>query len=368
MLYHLFDYLERTYEFTGASLFQFITFRTGLAIVISLFISLIMGGRIIGIIKKFQVIEKQRALGLPGEALKAKTPTMGGLMIILAIVVPTLLVARLDNVYIQLMLVSTIWMGAIGFLDDYFKLTRGKEGLAARYKILGQVGLGLIVGLVMLYHNDVVVRVNQADLDQYGYEVVETVQVENDAVEGGKETMYHVKTTLTNVPFFKGNEIDYSVFTSFLGENGESLVWIFFIPFIIIVVTAVSNASNLTDGLDGLATGVAAIIGATLGILAYLSGNSIFSDYLDILYIPYSGELVVFIGCFLGACLGYLWYNAYPAKVFMGDTGSLALGGILAAFAIVIRKELLIPLLCGVFLAETNDSSKLFQIYQKKIW
>lgn len=352
MLYHLFDYLERTYESIGAGLFQYITFRTGLAIIISLFISLIMGGRIIRIIKRFQILEKQRALGLPGEALKAKTPTMGGIMIILAIVIPTLLMADLTNVYIQLLLLCTVWMGAIGFTDDYLKLTKGKAGLAGRYKILGQVGLGLVVGAVMLWHSDIKVRVSQDEVVQYNYEVVDTITERNERYPMIVDTFYNVKSTLTNVPFVKGNQFEYAAITAFFGDNGKTFVWIVFIPFIIIVVTAVSNAANLTDGLDGLATGISAIIGATLGILAYLTGNTVFSDYLNILYIPDSGELVVFVGAFLGACLGYLWYNAYPAKVFMGDTGSLTLGGLIATLAIVIRKELLIPILCGIFVVE----------------
>jgi len=328
-------------------LFQFITFRAGIAILISLTISLIFGGRIIKMIQNFQVIEKQRALGLPGEELKKKTPTMGGIIIILAIIVPTVLMADLENIYIQILLLSTVWMGIIGFLDDYLKLKRGKEGLAGRYKILGQIGLGIIVGSVMFFSEKVTVRMSAEMVETYGYEVVETII---DDVTG--EISYNVKTAITNLPFLKNNSFDYADILSIFGQNLEHLAWIIFIPLVIFIVTAVSNAANLTDGLDGLATGTSAIIVATLGILTYVSGNSVFSEYLGILYIPDSAEVVVFIGCVLGGCLGFLWYNAYPAKVFMGDTGSLTLGGIIAAMAIIIRKEWLIPILCGIFLAE----------------
>jgi phospho-N-acetylmuramoyl-pentapeptide-transferase len=357
MLFHLFDYLQEQ-NVAGAGLFQYLTFRASLAVMISLIITLIFGKKIIGMIQNMQIIEKQRALGLPGEELKAKTPTMGGLMIHFAILVPCLLLADLTNVYIQLMLLTTIGLGAVGFLDDYLKLTKGKDGLAGRYKILGQMLIGVIVGSVMLFHDDVVVRVNQEHVDLYGYEVMDTVK-EARAVRQADgsagvyvEKMYYVKSTMTNVPFFKGNEFDYQYFIWFLGDNAKSWVWLIFIPFIIIIVTAVSNAANLTDGIDGLAAGTSAIIGGVLGVLAYVSGNTVLAEYLGVLYVPYAGELVVFSACFLGACIGFLWYNAYPAQVFMGDTGSLALGGIIATLAILIRKELLIPLLCGIFLAE----------------
>jgi phospho-N-acetylmuramoyl-pentapeptide-transferase len=297
------------------------------------------------------MLEKQRALGLPGEELKAKTPTMGGLLIHLAIILPCLLLCDLTNIYIQLMLLSTVWMGSIGFLDDYLKLTKGKEGLKGGYKVLGQVVLGLIVGLVMLYHPQVVVRVDKSQLDLSRHNIVDTVQVAIANTSEVKE-MYYVKSTMTNVPFLKGNAFDYQYLLWFLGENAMIWVWIIFIPIVIFIVTAVSNAANLTDGIDGLAAGVSAIIGATLGLLAYISGNTLLSEYLGVLYVPYVGELAIFTSSFLGACIGFLWYNAHPAQVFMGDTGSLALGGIIAALAIIIRKELLIPLLCGIFLAE----------------
>ena len=339
-------------------LFQYLTFRAGLAVLISLFITLVFGKRIIAFIQKMQIIEKQRSLGLPGEDLKAKTPTMGGFMIHLAILVPCLLLADLSNIYIQMMLLTTVCMGGVGFLDDYLKLTKSKGGLAGRYKILGQIVVGAVIGAVMLFHNDVVVRVDKATVDNYGYDVVKTVNVERTERDhtGTKvsyqEEMYYVKTTMTNVPFLKGNEFDYKYFLWFLGDNSKNWVWLIFIPIIIIIMVNVSNAANLTDGIDGLAAGTSAIIGAVLGLFAYVSGNNILAEYLGVLYVPYVGELVVFSACFLGACIGFLWYNAYPAEVFMGDTGSLALGGIIAALAIMIRKELLIPLLCGIFVAE----------------
>ncbi len=339
-------------------LFQYLTFRAGLAVLISLIITLVFGKKIIFLIKKMQIIEKQRILGLPGEEQKAKTPTMGGLMILFAILVPCLLLADLSNIYIQLMLLTTVFMGLVGFLDDYLKLTKGKDGLAGRYKVLGQVILGAIIGSVMIFNDDVVVRVDKATVDEYGYDIVRTVSVERLARNSDgskttyKEEMYHVKTTITNVPFLKGNEFDYKYILWFLDENSKNWVWIIFIPIIIIIMVNVSNAANLTDGIDGLAAGTSAIIGAVLGLFSYVSGNNVLAEYLGVLYVPEVGELVVFSACFLGACIGFLWFNAYPAEVFMGDTGSLALGGIIAALAIMIRKELLIPLLCGIFVIE----------------
>jgi phospho-N-acetylmuramoyl-pentapeptide-transferase len=351
MLFHLFDFLDRQYDMPGAGLFRYITFRAALSVMISLLITLVLGGRIIRIIKEKQMLEKQRALGLPGEELKAKTPTMGGILIHMAILIPCLLLADLTNVYIQLLLLSTVWMGVIGFIDDYLKLTRSKDGLSGKYKVLGQIVLGTIVGATMLFHKDVVVRVDKTQLAAGNYTIIDTVYVpvanSNEKVE-----MYYVKTTMTNVPFFKGNEFDYKNLLWFLGEHAHKWVWLIFIPFVIFIVAAVSNAANLTDGIDGLAAGTSAIIGAALGLLAYISGNNLLAEYLGVLYVPYVGELAIFTSCFLGACIGFLWYNAHPAQVFMGDTGSLALGGIIAALAIVIRKELLIPLLCGIFLAE----------------
>jgi len=351
MLYHLFDYLERTVALTGASLFQFITFRAALAVIISLVISLLFGQRIIYFLQKQQVGETIRDLGLEGQLAKQGTPTMGGVIIIMAIVIPCLLVADLTNIYIQLMLIATFWMGAIGFLDDYIKVFRkDKEGLSGKFKILGQVGLGLIIAFAMLQSEDVKVRTTLAEAQQYEYEVVDEVTRTTRQGEEIKEV--NVKTTMTNVPFLKDNELDYRSLVPVSGETGKYLTYALFILVVTFIVSAVSNAANLTDGLDGLATGVSAIIGVTLGIFAYVSGNVIAADYLNILYLPGTGELVIFCACFLGACIGFLWYNTFPAQVFMGDTGSLTLGGIIAALAIVTRKELLIPLLCGIFVAE----------------
>jgi len=355
MLYHLAQYFGEDVE----RLFTYITFRAGMAVILSLIITLVLGGRLIKIIQNFQIIEKQRNLGLPGEELKAKTPTMGGIMIIMGILIPCLLFADLQNIYIQLMIFTTVWLGLIGFLDDYLKLTKGKEGLAGKYKILGQVVLGAVIGIAMLYHDDIVVRMTAEQLAEGNYEIM------REFIDGGSGlTYYYVKTTLTNIPFIKafdGNEFDYIQMLWFLGDNAAGLVWVVFVPFVIVVVTAVSNAANLTDGMDGLAIGVSAIIGTALAILAYVSGNTIFADYLGILYLPNTGELSIFISCFLGACLGFLWYNTNPAQIFMGDTGSLAIGGIIASLAILIRKEFLIPILCGIFVAE--NLSVIIQVF-----
>lgn len=351
MLYHLFDFLNINYDLAGAGLFRYITFRAGLAIIISLIISMLYGGRIIRYLQRRQVGERIRDLGLDGQKEKEGTPTMGGIIIIMAILIPCLLIARLDNIYIQVMILSTIWMGTIGFLDDYIKVfKKNKKGLSGKFKILGQVGLGLIVACVMMWHDGVTIRIDQTTLDAGKYEIVheQTITMAN----GQERKMYQVKGTLTNVPFLKNNQFNYSALLWFLGDNANSLAWLIFIPAVIFIVTAVSNAANLTDGIDGLATGVSGIIGATLAILAYVSSNVVFADYLNILFIPGSAELVIFCACFMGACLGFLWYNAYPAKVFMGDTGSLTIGGIIAALAILMRKELLIPILCGIFLIE----------------
>lgn len=342
MLYYIAQYFP---DVQGMGLFDFITFRAGIAMIISLIISMLLGGRIIRWLQKQQIGETVRDLGLEGQLAKQGTPTMGGLIIIMAILVPCLLMAKLHNVYIMLMILATSWLGIIGFADDYIKVFRkNKEGLSGKFKILGQVVLGLIIGITMLVNDEIVV---QMDLD-----VVKDHKVEVISTNFETETAL-VKTTITNVPFFKGREFDYCMVLGFLGDNAGKFVWVVFIPFVIFVVTAVSNAANLTDGLDGLATGICAIIGIALGGLAYVSGNSIAAEYLNILYLPGTGELVVFAACFLGACIGFLWYNSFPAQVFMGDTGSLTLGGIIAAMAILIRKELLIPVLCGVLLMET---------------
>lgn len=346
MLYYLFDYLERTHNWAGASLFQFLSFRAGLAIIFSLIISMIFGGRIIRWLQRQQIGESIRDLGLEGQKEKEGTPTMGGIIILMAIIIPCLLTAKLHNIYILLMLIATSWMGCIGFLDDYIKVfQKNKKGLSGKFKILGQVGLGLIIGLAMLFSDDIVVQMDKSKATDSNYEIVKTISTEAGDI-------VWAKTTLTNVPFLKNGEFDYANLLNLFTDNGQQWVWLLFIPFVILVVTAVSNAANLTDGIDGLATGVSAIIGAVLGILAYVSGNIIAADYLNILYIPNVGELLIFAACFLGACIGFLWYNAYPAKVFMGDTGSLSLGSIIAAMAILIRKEFLIPILCGIFVVE----------------
>ena len=350
MFYHLFDYLEQ-FDFPGAGMFQYITFRSACAIILSLLIATVVGKRIIRFLQKQQVGEEIRNLGLEGQMQKKGTPTMGGVIILLAILIPVLLFARLDNVYILLMLVSTVWLGLIGFLDDYIKVFRKhKEGLKGKFKVIGQVGLGLIVGVTLYVNDDVVIR-EQATLSEVGV-MASTVDEGFAAEENKTILMKDVKSTKTTIPFFKNNEFDYAWFGLPFGDYAEEVGWIVFIIITIIIVTAVSNGANLTDGLDGLATGTSAIAGATLGILAYVSGNLVYADYLNIMYIPHSGELVIFIAAFIGATIGFLWYNSFPAQVFMGDTGSLSLGGIIAVFAIIIHKELLIPLLCGIFLME----------------
>lgn len=338
MLYYLFEFLEKTYQFPGAGVFQYISFRSAMAVITSLIVSMLFGARIIEYIRSKQIGEEVRSLGLEGEDTKRGTPTMGGLIILAAILIPTILFAKLDNIYILIMLISTIWLGSIGFLDDYIKVfKKDKEGLAGKFKILGQVGLGLIVGVVLYFHDGITIK-EKLDV---------SVSQQTEQIFGEE-----IKSTKTTIPFVKNNEFDYELTLSWLGENAAHFSWLVFILMVIVVVTAVSNGANMTDGLDGLATGTSAIIGTTLGILAYVSGNVFFADYLNIMYIPNSGELVIYMAAFVGACVGFLWYNSYPAQVFMGDTGSLALGGIIAVFAIAIRKELLIPVLCGIFLVE----------------
>ena len=350
MFYHIFDYLEQ-FDFPGAGMLQCITFRSACAMILSLLIATVVGKRIIRILQKQQVGEEIRDLGLEGQMQKKGTPTMGGVIILLAILVPVVLFARLDNVYIQLMIVSTIWLGLIGFLDDYIKVFRKhKEGLKGRFKVIGQVGLGLIVGVTLYVSDDVLIR-EKVSISEVG---VVTSTVDEGFVSENSQTVLtkDIKSTKTTIPFFKNNEFDYAWFGALFGDYAEEIGWIVFIIITIVIVTAVSNGANLTDGLDGLATGTSAIVGATLGILAYVSGNMVYADYLNIMYIPHSGELVVFIAAFIGATIGFLWYNSFPAQVFMGDTGSLSLGGIIAVFAIMIHKELLIPILCGIFLVE----------------
>lgn len=348
MLYYLFTWLQEYFPIPGAGLWQYISFRTAMAVIVSLIITTVYGGRLINLLHKKQVGETIRDLGLDGEEKKKGTPTMGGLIIIAGILIPTLLFAKLDNIYIIIMIVTTLWMGAIGFLDDYIKVFRkNKEGLAGRFKIVGQVGLGIIIAFTMYFHPDIVVREQVASPTSS-----KPVEVVINPQTGEKTYAENVKSTKTNLPFYKNNEFDYSKVLDMFGLTGVWVTFGLFLVVVVFIVTAVSNGANITDGIDGLATGTSAIIGITLAILAYVSGNIIFSEYLNIMYIPNSGELVIFAGAFVGACTGFLWYNAYPAQVFMGDTGSLTIGGIIAAFAILIRKELLIPVLCGVFLIE----------------
>lgn len=348
MLYYLFTWIEDYIHVPGSGLWQYISFRTAMAVIVSLIITTGYGSRLIRILRAKQVGETIRDLGLEGEKQKQGTPTMGGLIIIAGILVPTLLFAKLENIYVMLMLVTTVWMGTIGFLDDYIKVFRkNKEGLAGRFKIVGQVGLGVIIACTMYFHPDIVVRETVAKPEP-------GVNLEQRVQNNTGKTYYtrDVKSTKTNIPFYKNNEFDYAKVLSMFGGNQSTLTFIVFLMVVVFIVAAVSNGANITDGIDGLATGTSATVGATLAILAYVSGNVIFSDYLNIMYIPNSGELVIFAGAFVGACTGFLWYNSYPAQVFMGDTGSLAIGGIIAAFAVLIRKELLIPILCGVFLVE----------------
>ncbi len=366
MLYHLFTYLDKIFDFPGSNLLQFISFRAALAMILSLVITTVYGSRLIEYLRYKQVGETVRNLGLEGQVQKQGTPTMGGLIIIAGILIPTFLLARLDNIYVILMIVTTIWMGCIGFLDDYIKVFRkNKEGLAGRFKIVGQVGLSLIIGWTMFFHPDILVRQTVSEvpsitknqhIPKAGLKE-EIITKEGDKlirVEKSNGVYYakDVKSTITNFPFYKNSEFDYAKVLKFLGDDYQKYALVVFLLFVIVIITAVSNGANITDGIDGLATGTSAIIGITLALLAYVSGNTIIADYLKIIYIPNSGELVIFAAAFVGACIGFLWYNAYPAQVFMGDTGSLTIGGIIAVFAIMIRKELLIPILCGVFLIE----------------
>ncbi|OYQ33256.1 phospho-N-acetylmuramoyl-pentapeptide-transferase [Flavobacterium cyanobacteriorum] len=342
MLYYLFDYLDRVLDVPGTGVFRYITFRSGLAIILSLLISTVFGKKIINFLRRQQIGETVRELGLEGQSQKAGTPTMGGLIIIISTLIPVLLLARLDNVYVMLLIVTTLWMGTIGFIDDYIKIfKKDKEGLKGKFKVFGQVGLGLFVGYVLYFHPGVTVRTDTAKINIYDttQNVISPVGVEE-------------KSTATTIPFFKNNEFDYAELLSWAGDNYKDYAWLIFIPIVIFIITAVSNGANLTDGIDGLAAGTSAIAVLTLGIFAFVSGNIIFSNYLNIMYIPNSGEMTVYITAFVGALIGFLWYNTYPATVFMGDTGSLTIGGIIAVLAIAVRKELLIPVLCGIFLAE----------------
>ncbi|TVZ51997.1 phospho-N-acetylmuramoyl-pentapeptide-transferase [Dokdonia sp. Hel_I_53] len=346
MLYHLFQWLDEAYNVPGAGLFQFSTFRAALAILLSLTLSTVYGERIIKFLQRKQMGEQIRDLGLDGQAEKAGTPTMGGLIIIASTLIPVILFANLDNIYIVLLIITTVWMGIIGFIDDYKKkMEKNKEGLSGKYKIIGQVGLGIIVGTTMFFHSDITVR---EEIKSYkGSEKVEITQEKrSDKFTKG------VKSLKTTLPFTKNNEFDYEAIVTAINEDWKDYAWLLFIPIVIIIITAVSNGANLTDGIDGLAAGTSAIIVLTLGIFAFVSGNIIFSDYLNVMYIPGTGEMLIFIAAFVGALIGFLWYNAYPAQVFMGDTGSLTIGGIIAVLAIATRKEWLIPILCGIFLME----------------
>ena len=346
MLYHLFQWLDEAYNLPGAGLFQFSTFRAALAVLLSLGLSTIYGERIIKLLQRKQMGEQIRDLGLEGQAEKAGTPTMGGLIIIGATLIPVLLLSDLQNIYILLLIVTTVWMGIIGFLDDYKKkMQKNKDGLAGKYKVIGQVGLGIIVGATMFFHSDITIR--EEIKETAGTEKVEITTVRGDA----KFDEAH-KSLKTTIPFLKDNEINYETILTSINEDWKEYAWIIFIPIVIFIITAVSNGANLTDGIDGLAAGTSAIIVLTLGIFAFISGNIIFSDYLNVMYIPGTGEMLIFIAAFVGALIGFLWYNAYPAQVFMGDTGSLTIGGIIAVLAIATRKEWLIPILCGIFLME----------------
>lgn len=351
MLYYLFDYLDKTFDFPGAGMFQYISFRAALAVITSLTISLLFGKSLINYLKKKLVGEIVRDLGLEGQKQKQGTPTMGGLIILSAIVIPTLLFAKLNNIYIILILITTVWLGFIGFLDDYIKVFRkDKKGLAGKFKILGQVVIGLIVGFTLYFHDDVVIR--EKIIQTSSRSASELSEFERVDDHDQRFARFSSKSTKTTIPFFKNNEFDYSLILKPFGEKAMKHAWIVFVPIVILIIAAVSNGANLTDGIDGLATGTSAIIGATLGVLAWVSGHFVFADYLNIMYLPDTGELTIFVSAFVGACTGFLWYNTYPAQVFMGDTGSLSLGGVIAVLAIMIRKELLIPILCGIFLAE----------------
>jgi phospho-N-acetylmuramoyl-pentapeptide-transferase len=351
MLYYLFDFLHSKYNLIGSGVFQYISFRAALAMIFSLFFSLLLGKKIIRLLLKKQVGETIRDLGLEGQIEKQGTPTMGGLIILTAILIPTLLFAKLYNVYVILMIAVTIWLGLIGFLDDYIKVfKKDKKGLAGKFKIAGQVILGLVVGATMYLNDAVVVR---EKLPKSEIKISPSTNIVDDM--NGQNILFSkdpIKSTKTTIPFFKNNEFDYAYLLAWMGDGYKKWAWLVFIPMVILIVAAVSNGANITDGIDGLATGTSAIIGSTLIVLAYVSGNTVFANYLNIIYIPHLGELVVFMSAFVGACVGFLWFNSYPAQVFMGDTGSLALGGIIAVCAIAVRKELLIPILCGIFLIE----------------
>lgn len=348
MLYYLFEYLEKQFQTPGAQVFQFISFRAAFALILSLVISMVFGKRLIEMLQKKQIGEIIRDLGLEGQMQKKGTPTMGGLIIIMSILVPTLLLAKLDNIYIITLLITTVWLGLIGFLDDYIKVfKKNKEGLAGKFKIVGQIGVSVIIGCMLYFNDDVTIK-HKVDVEPKTAVTADGTVLTTDDFEWQESS-----ALVTTIPFVKHNEFDYAVLVSWLPEGSRDVALLLvFLGAVIFIVTAISNGANMTDGLDGLATGTSAIIGVTLAVLAYVSGNTVFADYLNIMYIPHSGEMVVYIAAFVGACIGFLWYNSYPAQVFMGDTGSLAIGGIIAVFAIAIRKEFLLPIICGVFLVE----------------
>lgn len=370
MLYHLFSWLSKTFHLPGAGLFQFLTFRIAMAVVLSLLIATIYGKKIIEFLRRRQIGETVRDLGLEGQMQKKGTPTMGGIIILLSILIPTLLFANLDKLYIRLMILCTVWLGFIGFLDDYFKIKarqraqaagekfvkKDSDGLAGISKIIGQIGLGIIIGVSLYFSNAVTVEreviTTPAAQLQKGEQLAKDSNVIIRKLNGVEKRFVKVKTPITTIPFVKNHQFNYSKLISWIGPGAEKYTWIIYILIVTFIITAVSNGANLTDGLDGLAAGVSAIIGAGIGVFVYVSGNYILADYFDVMYIPNLGELSIFVGAFVGACIGFLWYNAFPAQVFMGDTGSLALGGIIASLAIIVRKELLIPIFCGVFLVE----------------
>ncbi len=355
MLYYLFEYLDKIMDIPGTGVFQYITFRSALAFILSLLLSTIYGKRVVGFLRRQQIGETVRELGLTGQNEKKGTPTMGGLIIIFATLIPVFLFAKLQNIYILLLIVTTLWMGTIGFIDDYIKVfKKDKEGLKGIFKVFGQVGLGLIVGSVLYFNPDVTIRTDTA-----------TNNILKEAsINENKVAPVYEKSTATTIPFVKNNQFDYAEALSWMGEGYEKWAWLIFIPMVIFIITAVSNGANLTDGIDGLAAGTSAVSVLALGIFTFVSGNIIFSNYLNIMYIPFSGEMTVFISAFVGALIGFLWYNSYPATVFMGDTGSLTIGGVIAVLAIAVRKELLIPLLCGIFLAE--NFSVVLQVFYFK--
>ena len=371
MLYQLFSWLDKSFNIPGTGMFQFLTFRIAMAILLSLFIATVYGKKMILFLQKKQIGESVRELGLAGEQQKKGTPTMGGIIILMSVLIPTLLFANLDKVYIRLMVLCTVWLGMIGFLDDYFKIRARKEaqekgesykkknsdGLAGISKVIGQVGLGIIIGVTLYFSNSVTVEREIVSTSVVaslakGEKIAKGADVVVRNINGVERRFVKVKTPITTIPFVKNHEFNYSKLISWMGPGAEKYTWIVYILVVTFIITAVSNGANITDGLDGLAAGVSAIIGAALGVFVYVSGNYVFADYLNVMYIPNLGELSIFVGAFVGACIGFLWYNAYPAQVFMGDTGSLALGGIIASLAIIVRKELLIPIFCGVFLIE----------------